>query len=51
MSLKAFSIIIVASEIIARCSAKVDGIEHGGKSSGAEIDETGPLLGFNPFLT
>jgi len=49
MSLKAFSNIIVASGILARCSAKVDGIKHGGKSSGVEIDENGPLLGFNPF--
>lgn len=50
MFLKAFTKIIVVSGIFAECtSAKVDGIERGGKkSSGVEIDENGPrFLGFD----
>ena len=47
MSLKVLTMIIVAS-ILAGCSAKVAGNEHGGKSSGVEeIDENGPLSGSN----
>jgi hypothetical protein len=45
MFLKTFTKIIVVSSIFAGCSAKVDGIERGGKkSSGIEVDENGPRL-------
>ena len=39
---------IIVASILAGCSAKVAGNEHGGKSSGVEeIDENGPLSGSN----